>query len=100
MTSEVFVHVNGFSNLFYGWGGEDDDFYRRLVNKNYKIIRFNPRYAQYTMLKHAKESPNPDRVQYLKNGFLRYETDGLNSLVYREIGTSKNKLYTNIQVET
>ena len=26
-----FEHVNGFSNQFYGWGGEDDDMYRRSV---------------------------------------------------------------------
>jgi len=26
-----FELVNGFSNQFYGWGGEDDDMYNRLV---------------------------------------------------------------------
>ena len=24
-----FLLVNGFSNLFYGWGGEDDDMLKR-----------------------------------------------------------------------
>ena len=24
-----FVKVNGFSNQFYGWGGEDDDMFKR-----------------------------------------------------------------------
>ena len=24
-----YENVNGFSNQFYGWGGEDDDMYRR-----------------------------------------------------------------------
>lgn len=100
ISAETFVHINGFSNLFQGWGGEDDDLYGRLVNKNYKIIRFHPSIAQYTMLVHKKESPNPDRVHYLQNGYLRYETDGLNSLVFREVGVHKNTLYTNIQVDT
>lgn len=100
MTAETFVHINGFSNLFQGWGGEDDDLYARLVNKNYRIIRFHPSYAQYTMLKHSKESPNPDRIHYLENGYLRFDTDGLNSLVYREVGFIKKSLFTSVLVET
>ena len=26
---DEFERVNGFSNQFYGWGGEDDDMFRR-----------------------------------------------------------------------
>lgn len=25
LTKEQFINVNGFSNEFWGWGGEDDD---------------------------------------------------------------------------
>lgn len=32
MTKEQYETVNGFSNIFYGWGGEDDDLYNRSVN--------------------------------------------------------------------
>lgn len=32
MTKEQYEAVNGFSNIFYGWGGEDDDLYNRSVN--------------------------------------------------------------------
>lgn len=100
ISAETFVHINGFSNLFQGWGGEDDDLYARLINKNYRIIRFHPLYAQYTMLEHSRETPNPDRIHYLKNGYLRFDTDGLNSLVYREVAISKNSLFTNVLVDT
>lgn len=30
-TPEQFVKVNGYSNKFSGWGGEDDDMWNRLV---------------------------------------------------------------------
>ena len=29
ITGEQFFHVNGFSNLYWGWGGEDDDMSNR-----------------------------------------------------------------------
>lgn len=32
-TAEQFIAVNGFSNLYWGWGAEDDDLYLRTVNK-------------------------------------------------------------------
>lgn len=43
LTRKQFERVNGFSNVFYGWGGEDDDFYSRLQSRGlqvsyYKII--------------------------------------------------------------
>ena len=99
MSAETFVDINGFSNLYQGWGGEDDDLYARIIHKKYKIIRFHPSYAQYTMLKHSKETPSPDRINMLANGHLRFDTDGLNSLVYSEVGVLKKDLYTNILVE-
>jgi len=28
-TKQLFEYVNGFSNQYYGWGGEDDDMFSR-----------------------------------------------------------------------
>lgn len=97
--SDIFVNINGFSNLFYGWGAEDDDLYNRVATKNYEIVRFHQTIAQYTMLKHKKQTPNPNRDHLQNNGVSRFDSDGLNSLVYREIAVEKNILYTNISVE-
>jgi predicted glycosyltransferase involved in capsule biosynthesis len=32
-TEEQFRRANGYSNDFWGWGGEDDDFYSRQNGK-------------------------------------------------------------------
>lgn len=32
LTVEQFRKINGFSNAFWGWGGEDDDLWNRLVH--------------------------------------------------------------------
>lgn len=33
MTPSQYATVNGFHNLYYGWGAEDDDLQRRIRNK-------------------------------------------------------------------
>ncbi|GAB0096843.1 Beta-1,4-galactosyltransferase [Sergentomyia squamirostris] len=98
--SKPFVDVNGMSNMFNGWGGEDDDFFRRLQAKDIDICRFDPAYSRYTMLKHAKEKPNEDRLAFLRTGHLRYDTDGLNSLIYEQKAYILHDLFTHLLVNT
>lgn len=31
MSKDHFKTINGYSNLFFGWGGEDDDLFNRCV---------------------------------------------------------------------
>jgi hypothetical protein len=33
MDSELFRLINGFGNLYWGWGAEDDDFCLRLIGQ-------------------------------------------------------------------
>lgn len=37
--SDQFVMVNGYSNWFFGWGGEDDNFSERLFAHKLQILR-------------------------------------------------------------
>ena len=90
--------INGFSNLFFGWGGEDDDLYYRTVKKGLKVTRYPMKIARYTMLKHVKDKPNPERFKYLKEGTKRMADDGINKLTYRLLGTERHKLFTKILV--
>lgn len=41
--------INGFSNEFWGWGGEDDDVFNRLHIKKYKIVRYPMDIARFGM---------------------------------------------------
>lgn len=61
LTKEQFTTVNGFSNSFWGWGGEDDDMSNRVKYHSYHISRYPVNIARYTMLTHQKEKANPKR---------------------------------------
>lgn len=61
LTTGQYDSINGFSNTFDGWGGEDDDILNRLVSANHSIGRGPLKYSYYYMLFHDKEKPNPKR---------------------------------------
>ena len=99
MTVKQFKTVNGFSNSFWGWGGEDDDMSNRLKHVGYHIARYPVNIARYTMLTHKKEKANPKRYEKLSIGAKRYDIDGLNSLKYKVHKIEKKILYTLILTE-
>ena len=39
-TVKHFNFVNGFSNKYWGWGGEDDDMSKRIKTSKMKILRY------------------------------------------------------------
>ncbi|XP_022238897.1 beta-1,4-N-acetylgalactosaminyltransferase bre-4-like isoform X2 [Limulus polyphemus] len=99
LTKHHMESVNGFSNQFWGWGGEDDDMSNRIRHHGYKISRYPANIARYYMLTHKKDNPNPDRYKKLYKGRTRYKTDGLNSLTYKRLDLILKKLYTWVVVE-
>lgn len=44
LTRKQFEAANGFSNVFYGWGGEDDDFYSRLQARGLKVVHVETKF--------------------------------------------------------
>ena len=99
INTNQFKKLNGFSNLFWGWGGEDDDMSRRIHYRKLKITRYKPEIARYTMIRHRQQPVNKERVRILKTSAKRYTKDGLNSLKYKLISKQMPKLYTNVTVE-
>ena len=66
-----FRQLNGFSNQFWGWGGEDDDMAKRIQHHKMKVTRYKPEIARYTMVKHKQEMVNKDRGNILKTSHKR-----------------------------
>jgi len=97
--SDQFNKLNGFSNLFWGWGGEDDDMSKRIRYRKLKIIRYRAEIARYTMIKHKQQPVNKDRAKILRTSIRRYRSDGLNNLKYKLEEKTAVKLYTNLTVQ-
>lgn len=94
VNKEQMLRVNGYSNLYWGWGAEDDDFSYRLHKYGYKIFRRSHDVARYVTLAHVKSKPSEQRMQLLNKWSSRVTTDGLNSLKYKRMDIQFKKLYT------
>lgn len=65
MTKDQYEAVEGFSNNFAGWGGEDDEMALHIVSAGYSIDRTFREHGVYIMLNHVKSKPNPiNRILY------------------------------------
>lgn len=99
--SKEFEKLNGFSNLFFGWGGEDDDFSFRIQASGFRLTRYKHEIARYKMFKHITDSGNEvnaQRYELLKSSKERRPLDGLNTLSYAVKNIQFRTLFTWISV--
>lgn len=99
MDERQMERVNGWSNRFYGWGGEDDDMWERIHAEGMEVRRYPGFIATYTMLDHKRARLNPRRYELLAQAKSYYKEDGLNTLNYSLVSTSRRLLYTKFLVE-
>lgn len=102
MTKEQFLQVNGFSNIYWGWGGEDDDLRIRVELQKMKIVRPPAQVARYTMVFHKRDSGNEinkDRMRLLGRTPHVWRKDGLNSCSYKTLSVERLPLYVNVTVD-
>lgn len=78
MLQAHFQMVNGFPNRYFGWGGEDDDLFMRVINKGMNVVRFDPEITRYYMLPHIKELAPPENAEHLQHVSVYQDRDGLN----------------------
>ncbi|TWW71071.1 Beta-1,4-galactosyltransferase 1 [Takifugu flavidus] len=57
-SKQQFLTVNGYSNTYWGWGGEDDDMYKRIIFHGMSINQPDHMTGKYKMIKHQRDKNN------------------------------------------
>ena len=99
MRREHYLLVNGYSTNYWGWGGEDDDMYKRIVSKHLFLERPPASIARYKMLKHSHQKKNPARLKVLRTAQIRIDSDGVNNVKYKLLNTTSYHLYTRFLID-
>ncbi|BFZ13205.1 hypothetical protein BsWGS_16244 [Bradybaena similaris] len=100
-TRRQYIDINGCSNVYFGWGGEDDDLNVRAFNKGYMINRAPVAIARYDMIKHTRDKGNevnPVRKRILSSARQRQDLDGLNTISYKVNSVRHERFYVWINV--
>ncbi|XP_051266749.1 beta-1,4-galactosyltransferase 1 [Dicentrarchus labrax] len=102
LSKSQFLKINGFPNSYWGWGGEDDDIYKRIVFHGMSISRPDSVIGKYRMIKHVRDlhnEANPHNPDKLRKTHSTMDKDGINSLKYTVKEIVKDVLYTFISVD-
>jgi len=110
---EHFIAANGMSNLFWGWGREDDDMQFRVDRSPFNVTKpVNYDQARYKMIPHQhpwifrnfRVRDSSTDVRFLPSGYLvRYKerstVEGLTSVNYKNLRTERGRLFTHLDIE-
>uniref|UniRef100_A0A915EGE6 Beta-1,4-N-acetylgalactosaminyltransferase n=1 Tax=Ditylenchus dipsaci TaxID=166011 RepID=A0A915EGE6_9BILA len=98
---EDYLTVNGFSNSYWAWGGEDDDMGKRILSMNYTIERPNSDFVRFSMLKHVKRKRLAPKKVYklLESAGTRWVDDGVNDTMWTVVKLNVKPLYYHLLVD-
>jgi len=106
---KTYKKVNGFPNRFFGWGGEDDAIYNRMVTNDVAIGKIicdqptekdiNIKEMNHQNTSEIEELTNKNKKFNILNDLKNWKNDGLNTLKYKildetTIGYKNVKKYT------
>lgn len=98
-TKKQFERINGYSNLFFVWGAEDDDLFERLVEDGIMIERPPDPIGTLTTLTHTADSVTPYRLKVWDAIEVYHKVEGLCSVEYTVLSREKWTLFTLITVD-
>lgn len=91
-SQEDYIRINGYPNNFWGWGGEDDEMYKRVKKNNLEIVKVKKGTikdleemnlkTKLTYLKTNQELKCPFKTELLDEHEGTWKRNGLNSLNY------------------
>jgi predicted glycosyltransferase involved in capsule biosynthesis len=96
MTRKHYELINGYPNTFWGWGGEDDELRRRVMDKIGEYAIVEKRYKSLSHTRKIDEKLRRQNVERLKAD-IDY-TDGLSSIKFVLLTVSKFKNITHLKV--
>lgn len=115
MSKQQLLKMNGYSNDYWGWGGEDDDISSRVIYAGYKISRYPVKIARYKMMKHKTEATNPVnrlvttfevthncfscRWKLMKMTKQRYRIDGLSNVNFKVLSFHHSRTHIRVAVD-
>ncbi|XP_071503504.1 beta-1,4-galactosyltransferase 5-like [Diadema antillarum] len=101
LTKGQIRQINGFPNVYWGWGGEDDEIWNRMKDSGLAVSRPKGPVGHFDVIKHHHKSApfSKERHGLLSSFKGRYKNDGLNDIVYRTPNYTFNELYTNVSVD-
>ena len=85
-----FELINGFPNNYWGWGGEDDELYDRVVENNLEIIV--PIQGDYTEMKHNRPTKTEinEKKMMLRLEHNNWKNNGLSNIYKTNKNISNN----------
>ena len=100
--SEHFRLINGLSTAYWGWGGEDDDFFTRVKHSNLTWQRSPWSHGLHRHLHHTSYAWNrkgsPENRFLLANSKQLQMVFGLTTLQYELIEKNVSALFTRLEV--
>lgn len=103
MNRENFQRINGYSNSYWGWGNEDDDFSARIMESGLLLTRPPEHIGRYKMVRHQKQTRSDHGNEMFLGWRSRWNTDGLRNdpfgMNYTRKKVEEKPLYTVITAD-